>query len=184
MAETTFNPQDFINPKSMLTPGLAGGLVMIVVNGLTSAFPELPPRYLALAFSLLIALIVISSKEFKEVKLLLKSVYLLFNGLIIFAVGFGTANLAADAATGLKAGEVRGGAAIEWVSLAHAQPPESSTGRPNQPLTTEEAARLKKKLERLKRENKMLKKEIVTERETPAKPEEKEQTTKPFFKRW
>jgi hypothetical protein len=183
MAE--FNTQDFINPKSMLTPGLAGGLVMIVVNGLTSAFPELPPRYMALAFSLLIALIVISSNEFKEVKVLLKGVYLLFNGLIIFAVGFGTANLAADAASGLRDREVRGGSVIEWVSTAHAQPPGShGTVRTVRPAESEEAARLREKLERLERENKALKKEVATERKTPAAAGEEKPAPKPFFKKW
>ena len=50
---------DFLNPKSMRTPGVAGSLMMFLVNGLASQFPELPARYLALCLSFLLGSIVI-----------------------------------------------------------------------------------------------------------------------------
>jgi hypothetical protein len=47
--------QEFLNPKSMLTPGIAGTTMMFIVNGLCTAFPELSPRYLAIFLSFVIA---------------------------------------------------------------------------------------------------------------------------------
>jgi len=34
--------KEFINPKSMLTPGLADSLMMFLVNGIAVPFPEIP----------------------------------------------------------------------------------------------------------------------------------------------
>jgi hypothetical protein len=185
MADATFNTQDFINPKSMLTPGLAGGLVMIVVNGLTSAFPELPPRYLALGFSLLLALVVLSSQEMESAKVHMKCVYWLINGLIIFAVGFGTANLAADATAGGRGRPLDLGS-LELVSVAHAQPAgsgseaaaqpaENRASAPAQPLENKtgtvakpalneaELVKLKKMIVKLRAENAYLKKKLLSQ---------------------
>jgi len=45
---------DFFNPKSMTTPGMAGGLVMMLANALCYQFPELTPRWVGLALSFVI----------------------------------------------------------------------------------------------------------------------------------
>ncbi len=199
----SFNPQEFINPKSMLTPGVAGGLTMIVVNGVTSAFPEIPPRYLALGLSLLLALIVLSSQEMQKVKAYVKLAYWLLNGLIIFAVGFGSANLAAEAAVRARAGARPGPPVIGWVSQARAQPPPAEQPAPAPPANlaqpagprlpslptqpppiSNDAKLLENKIMYLERENLLLKKKIISELGAPPKKEETKQAEQPFFKKW
>jgi hypothetical protein len=88
--------QDFINPKSMMTPGIAGATMMFIVNGIVFAFPELQPRIIALILSFLIGSIVFVSKTNLSAAVWTKLVYWVINSLIIFVVGFGSANLAAS----------------------------------------------------------------------------------------
>ncbi len=76
---------DFLNPKSMMTPGACGGLVMFVTNALGMAF-DLPTAWTGLTFSFLLGLIVFAAKEMKFLE---KSIYYVFNSLIIFATAFG-----------------------------------------------------------------------------------------------
>ena len=87
--------KDFINPKSMLTPGVAGSLMMFLVNGVTLQFPEIPIRFLALFLSFLIGAIVWASETEGKLAVVQKAIYWVLNSLIIFVVGFGAANLAA-----------------------------------------------------------------------------------------
>ncbi len=89
--------QEFINPKSMMTPGIAGSTMMFLVNGIIFAFPELESktRIIALLLSLLIGSVVFASKDIATA-IWTKSVYWIVNSLIIFVVGFGTANFAAN----------------------------------------------------------------------------------------
>ena len=49
---------DFLNPESMITPGVAGGITMTITNTLTSQF-SLPGRWTALAISFLRGLLVL-----------------------------------------------------------------------------------------------------------------------------
>ncbi|MFJ6089828.1 hypothetical protein [Pseudomonas chlororaphis] len=84
---------EFLNPKSMLTLGAAGAIVMLIANTLCSQFPELAFRWLAIALSFLIGLIVFSSVE---LKLGHRVALWAFNSLIIFSVGVGTSNIAAN----------------------------------------------------------------------------------------
>jgi hypothetical protein len=88
--------QDFINPKSMMTPGIAGSTMMFIVNGIVFAFPEIQPRIIALILSFLIGSIVFASRSDLSTAIWTKSVYWVVNSLIIFVVGFGTAHFAAS----------------------------------------------------------------------------------------
>ena len=88
---------EFLNPKSMLTPGVAGSLMMFLVNGIGCQFPELSMRYIALLLSFLIGSVVWFSELEGRAPMLQKGIYWVLNSLVIFVVGFGTANLAADA---------------------------------------------------------------------------------------
>jgi hypothetical protein len=186
----SFNPQEFINPKSMLTPGVAGALMMFIVNGVTSAFPEVPPRYLALGLSLLIALIVLSSKEAETAKVYTRCVLWLLNGLIIFVVGFGSANLAAEATSRTRAGSSPSAPMLGWASPAYAQTPAAERPAPEQPAppsaASQDSEKLKALIERLQRENLILKKEITEERKAVARPEKEvsKEPAQPFFKKW
>jgi hypothetical protein len=43
---------EFLNPKSMSTPGAAGALMMLIANALCTHFPGFPFRYAQLALTL------------------------------------------------------------------------------------------------------------------------------------
>ncbi len=77
---------DFLNPESMITPGIAGGITMTITNTLTSQF-SLPGRWTALAISFLCGLLVFVTKKFSFMK---KLVFYVINSLIIFTVATGT----------------------------------------------------------------------------------------------
>ena len=80
------NVKDFLNPNSMLTPGIAGSITMMVANALWMNF-GLPPKYTALVLCLLLGLVVLA--ELKA-PLWQKSVYYIINVLIIFSVSVGS----------------------------------------------------------------------------------------------
>ncbi len=89
--------QDFLNPKSMMTPAAAAATMMFIVNGLGAAFPELSLRLAALVVSFLIGSIVFASKSPAVSALWAKGVYWVLNSLIIFAFGFASNNYMAEA---------------------------------------------------------------------------------------
>src|SRR5207245_11316855 len=70
----------------MLTPGIAGGVTMLIANALWVAF-SLPPRWTSLVLSFLLGLLVFVATK---VPLWQRAVYYLLNSLIIFAVSIGT----------------------------------------------------------------------------------------------
>jgi hypothetical protein len=112
--------EEFLNPKSMITPGIAGGVMMFLVNGVTGAFPEMPPRYLALALAFVIGAFVVMRAT--GIKRLERALYWVVTSLVIFVVGFGTNHLgqaAMEAATG-GAGPV---SLSTFLSSAQAQDP-------------------------------------------------------------
>ena len=78
--------EEFLQPKAMLTPGIAGGVTMLIANALWVAF-SLPPRWTSLVLSFLLGLIVFVATT---VPLWQRAVYYLLNSLIIFAVSIGT----------------------------------------------------------------------------------------------
>lgn len=81
---------DFLNPKSMVTPGVAGSLVMFLTNALCYNF-NLPTRWVGLGLSGMVGLLIFLTAT---IPFWQKLVYYILNSLIIFAVGMGTANLA------------------------------------------------------------------------------------------
>jgi hypothetical protein len=85
---------DFLNPKSMLTPGAAGAFLMFLVNGVCFSFPELAPRYVALGLSFVIGLVSFAAVDVKPV---LRATLWVLNSLIIFTMGMGAAKVASVA---------------------------------------------------------------------------------------
>jgi len=83
----------FLNPKSMMTPGFAGGLTMLVANSLCFVFPEMAFRYVALALSFLIGFAAVAAVEGQ---LGMRVVYWVVNSLIIFSMGVGSSNIGAN----------------------------------------------------------------------------------------
>jgi hypothetical protein len=80
------NTDEFLNPKSMLTPGIAGGIVMMITNSLLAHF-ALPLRWSALVLSFLLALLVFLSIA---IPLWQRAIFYIFNALIIFSVAVGS----------------------------------------------------------------------------------------------
>jgi hypothetical protein len=79
--------EEFLQPKAMLTPGIAGGVTMLIANALWVAF-SLPPRWTSLVLSFLVGLLVFVAKG--GVPVWQRAVYYLLNSLIIFSVSIGT----------------------------------------------------------------------------------------------
>jgi len=75
---------DFLEPNSMLTPGIAGGLTVTITTALYNGF-GLGFNWTALIVSCILAFLIISSID-KQVKISLKTVYFVLNTLIIFSV--------------------------------------------------------------------------------------------------
>jgi hypothetical protein len=184
--------QEFFNPKSMITPGIAGSLMMFLVNGIACQFPELSPRYLALFFSFLIGSVVWFSKSGVKLAAIEKTVYWILNSLVIFVVGFGSANLAADVTVKESNPVISSGLLLPMVSTAFAQtdddpgmqpPPGTSMGRedtvapnPQNPEVVNE------ELERARAENERLKRQLETiQKEEKSKEQQRQQQ---FFKKW
>ena len=78
---------EFLQPKAMLTPGIAGGVTMLIANALWVSF-ALPPRWTSLVLSFLVGLLVFVAKG--GVPVWQRAVYYVLNSLIIFSVSIGT----------------------------------------------------------------------------------------------
>lgn len=83
---------EFLNPKSMATPGAAGTMVMFVTNAICFQFPEIEVRWTAIILSFFAGAIVFSAKELHFTH---RAAFWVLNSLIIFSVGVGTSNIAA-----------------------------------------------------------------------------------------
>ena len=77
----------FLNSKSMITPGVAGGIVTLIAATLSSQF-GLPAKWIALLASLLIALLIFFADQVET--LLARAIILVLNTMIIFSVAVGT----------------------------------------------------------------------------------------------
>ncbi|MBV9576905.1 MAG: hypothetical protein JO149_09805 [Gammaproteobacteria bacterium] len=77
---------DFLNPRSMLTPGVAGTAIMLVANMLWLEF-MLPQKYTALILSFLFIIFVLMRFSASWMENIL---YFIFNGFIIFALAANT----------------------------------------------------------------------------------------------
>ncbi len=85
--------RDFLNPKSMITPGIAGTLMMFITNAIINAFPEIEGRYIALIISFMIGAVTITATR---IPVWQRLIYYMLNSFIIFAVGTGTTNIGAN----------------------------------------------------------------------------------------
>jgi len=79
---------EFLNPKSMLTPGICGAVIMVAVNTLGAAFALAGPTrsFVCLGLSFLAGSLVFASGV---KKLLPRIAYYVFNSLIIFSAAAG-----------------------------------------------------------------------------------------------
>ena len=81
---------EFLNPKSILTPGLAGGLTMLISSTLWVQFGW-EVKWTAIAISLAISFLVV--RGMKNVPLLERIIYCSLNTFIIFSMGLGVHSL-------------------------------------------------------------------------------------------
>ena len=168
--------KEFINPKSMLTPGLAGSLMMFLVNGIAVPFPEIPSRYVALFLSFLIGASIIWFSEIEgKSQVLQKAMYWVLNSLVILVVGFGATNLAADVTSATSKVVSPHGQLLPFVSSAFAQNDSLSDSQSNESLNEQ--------LTRQKAENDRLKKQLESLQKEKTAPIQQESESK-FFKRW
>jgi hypothetical protein len=96
-------PKEFLNPNSMLTPGLAGGLTMGITNTVAGQFSLAAPwpSVLALGVSFLVGLIALSDKELSVLR---RTVLYVLNSLVIFVVATGSNELGMSASAGTPQG--------------------------------------------------------------------------------
>ena len=85
---------EFLNPKSMVTPGVAGALVMFIANAIISQFPEAAFRWVVISLSFVVGAVVFYAIE---MPLFQRVGFWGINSLIIFSVGIGTSNVASFA---------------------------------------------------------------------------------------
>ena len=78
--------EEFLQPKSMLTPGIAGAVTMLIANTLWVAF-GFPPRWTSLVLSFVLGLLVFVATGAPVWQ---RVVYYVVNSLIIFSVSMGT----------------------------------------------------------------------------------------------
>ncbi|GAB2910532.1 hypothetical protein [Rheinheimera gaetbuli] len=76
---------EFINPKSMMTPGIASTAILLVANTLNLHF-ELKAAITALALSFLIGLVVFLAEQMKLIE---RVIYYIVNSLILFSMAVG-----------------------------------------------------------------------------------------------
>jgi hypothetical protein len=87
--------KEFLNAKSMLTPGVAGLIAMLITNALQTQF-GIPGKWVALVLSFLIGSLVFADTA---TRLLQRIVLYVINSLIIFSIAVG-ANTGGAAVTG------------------------------------------------------------------------------------
>lgn len=86
---------EFLNPKSMLAPGIAGATTMAITNAVATNF-DLSRPWLGLVVSGLFAAAAVAYAQLRWPE---KAFFGLINTLIIFSVALGTNNLGVGAAT-------------------------------------------------------------------------------------
>ncbi|MCK5052290.1 MAG: hypothetical protein KAS53_11250 [Candidatus Cloacimonetes bacterium] len=84
---------DFLNPESMITPGLAGSITFALTNALTMQL-NLPVRWTGIVISFMLGTIVFKAKK---LPIWNKLVLYILNSLIIFAFATGTTYYADEA---------------------------------------------------------------------------------------
>jgi hypothetical protein len=102
----------FLHPESMITPGVAGGLTMMITNTLCGVF-VLPVPWVGLGISALFGLLVIAATT----TLWKRMIFYVLNTLVVFCMAMGSANLAFQIAKP-KPGDQ---ASLPFISVAHAQ---------------------------------------------------------------
>jgi hypothetical protein len=86
---------EFLNAKSMVTPGIAGGLTMLIAATLSSQF-GLSAKWTGLTISFLIGLL--TALADKELSIVQRATLCVLNSLIIFSIAVGANTVGTAAA--------------------------------------------------------------------------------------
>lgn len=122
---------EFLNPKSMLTPGAAGGVTFAITTAVGNIVP-LQPALIALIISFVVGVLVFAGPGIALTK---RIVLYVLNSLIIFVSAAGLNTMATQ--RGLEPGSaqttVTESAAISFIAPAHAQqnPAATTTTQPS-----------------------------------------------------
>lgn len=183
--------KEFLNPKSMLTPGLAGGITMMIANSLWVQF-ALPQKWSALVVSFLFGAIVFSVTT---LPIWQRPIFYLLNSLIIFSMGVGVNTVGGSVALKESSSEEAvyldrnpGNFAVFWVSSALAQPDD----RPDRLGRDREIEMLERRIQSLRQEGEATKPEperpmepVEPTRKGPVQPPPKQEPVeRQFFQGW
>lgn len=146
--------KEFLNPNSMLTPGFAGSVAMMISNTLWVQF-GLPQRWTGLGLSFALGLLVLAAAG--EAPLWRKGIYYMLNSLVIFSMAVGASVLGtAVASPGKSEPEARGAgpgiARFIGVSEALAQPAAERARKSDEVL--------RQRVATLERENRLLQEQM------------------------
>lgn len=86
MKDSGIQLEDFTNPNSMITPGAAGAVTMVITNVLTSQFDGLPANWTALILSFVFGALTFVYSS----RILARAAYFIINSLIIFVMAHGS----------------------------------------------------------------------------------------------
>lgn len=118
----------FMNPEAMLTPGIAGALVMAISNSLAVNF-NLSRAYTGLLLSFVFGLLVIATAR----RWWIRIVYYVLNSLIIFCVAFGANGVGVGISGAEKLSFQPVGVALAQAGNAAGKKAAGSSGRENHP---------------------------------------------------
>lgn len=162
---------EFLNPKSMVTPGVAGAMVMLIANAVVSQFPEVPFRWAITLLSFMVGTVVFYAVS---MPLLQRVAFWGVNSLIIFSVGIGTSNVAANVQKVAGSGPMVG-ILDSLVPSAHAQTPAAGI-----PTCEEHLAKTRQELAASQRQVSALTQQLAIARRTATSSDGKAG----FFNRW
>ncbi|HEX4441337.1 MAG TPA: hypothetical protein VH854_14760 [Thermoanaerobaculia bacterium] len=131
---------NFLDAKSMITPGVAGTLVMLLTNALSNNF-SLPGKWVALVLSFVCGLLVFGDKKLSVGP---RVAFYVVNSLIIFATAVGANGIGAAASTEPQAAPAAVAAAPATPTAVAAAPTAAPASTPGV------VARTPRPIERLK----------------------------------
>jgi hypothetical protein len=172
--------KEFLNPKSTLTPGVAGAIAMLAANSLWVTF-GLPQAWTALAVSALFALLVASGLA---APLWQRGIYLVLNSLVIFSVGIGSNALGSHGAlpsTTQRTSEYQGPLTL---SRAYGQPPPTPPTAAGLKRREDEVAQKEQALQRREEEIRRKENEIKGGTPSPSPPPAAPGSSRKFFEQW
>lgn len=100
----------FLNPSSMLTPGIAGSVIMMLTNAITFQF-DLSQKWVGLALSFTLGLVLLVNVA---MPIWQRFIYYVFNSLIVFSMAVGANTMAGPPASASP----RPGAPVEQADSA------------------------------------------------------------------